>query len=260
MLKHFFLGAVATITLAASGAANAAITITDLGQASGTGNQLLSPNLLVLGFDNAPVVSNGGTNDGSIIGTDSSNPFTDGTYGSVAHAVADGHYTDGSTGWNPFGVGSSNNWISIGGSGGYSVSGHSGASLYLGVNSPEYDLTFVWGSPSSTNTVTLISNEGTKIGSVSNTGNPGQLNILDSLGTTISTFDFAGMNSSSAGEIIRIASTNPFSQAVFRTGNGSGGFEVGGISAVPLPGAMPMFGAALLGLGLLSRRRKPVTA
>ena len=42
----------------------------------------------------------------------------------------------------------------------------------------------------------------------------------------------------------------------------SGNLDVGtnllsvDVSAVPLPGALPMFGAAMLGLGMLARRRK----
>ncbi len=252
MLKYLLLGAVATTVISMSGAANAAtLTVTDLGAANPSATYpLLSANSNVIGVDNAPIVVGGGFNNGTIVGTNGSNPFNDSAT-----------YTDGTTGWNPFGTGSNNSWISIGGQGGTSFNGNGYAQLDLYYQVPQYSLQFVWGSPSYNNGVTLYDSGFNAVGSVQQTGSSGAFDIFDGAGNYVSTFIDANLQDTGGpGQIINIATDNPFAYAVLSSGDGFGGFEVGGISAVPLPGAMPMFGAALLGLGLLSRRRKSVIA
>lgn len=251
MLKYLLLGAVATTALSISGAANAAITISDLGQANpNTVYPLFSDNILVTSVNNAPIVSGGGFNDGVIIGTNGSNQFFDSPT-----------YTDGTTGWNPFGAYSNNQWVSIGGSTGNSIGQVGSSSLAFSVSQPQYALTFVWGSPNWSNNISLYDSVGSLIGSVQHNGVDGELDIYDGSGNYVSTFSDANIqNTGVPGEIIKISTTNPFASAVLSVADDGGGLEVGGVSAVPLPGAMPMFGAALLGLGLLARRRKAVIA
>lgn len=252
MLKHLLLGAVATTLIGLSGAANAAtLTVTDLGTANPSATYpLLSANSLVLGVNNAPIVFGGGDNNGTIQGTNGSNAFNDSTT-----------YTDGTTGWNPFGTNSQNYWISIAGEGGVGFDNAGASSVTLGFQSPQYSLQFVWGSPSYNNSVALYDSGFNLLGTVQQTGSSGALDVFDGSGNYLTTFDDANLqDTDSPGQIIKIASDNPFAYAVLTSPDNTGGFEVGGISAVPLPGAMPMFGAALLGLGLLSRRRKSVIA
>ncbi len=251
MLKYLLLGAVATTALTLGGAANAAITVTDLGQANpNTTYALMSANALVLGVNNAPIVFGGGDNNGTIQGDNGNNAFNDSTT-----------YTDGTTGWNPFGTNSQNYWISIAGQGGVGFDNAGASSVTLGFQNPQYSLQFVWGSPSYNNSVTLYDSSFTAIGTVQQTGGSGSLDVFDGGNNYVTTFDDANLqNTDSPGQIINIASDNPFAYAVLTSPDNTGGFEVGGISAVPLPGAMPMFGAALLGLGMMARRRKSVIA
>ena len=60
----------------------------------------------------------------------------------------------------------------------------------------------------------------------------------------------------------RLASNTNYAFVVSGSAGEGGGSYVGGasVSAVPLPAALPMFGAALLGLGGLARRRKAAKA
>lgn len=250
MMKNLILGAVATTVITLSGAAHAAtLTVTDLGAANPNATYpLLSANAFVLGVNNAPIVFGGGYNDGAIQGSNGNNDFNNAA-----------NYTDGTTGWNPFGTNSQNYWISIAGQGGASFDNAGASSLTLAYQIPQYSLQFVWGSPSYNNSVTLYDSAFNAVGTVQQTGSSGAFDLFDGAGNYVSTFIDANLqDTGNPGQIINIATDNPFSYAVLASPDNTGGFEVGGISAVPLPGAMPMFGAAILGLGLLSRRRKAV--
>ena len=235
MRKYLASAFVALVAAAAVSSANAStLTLTDLGTVNpAANNPLLTSNVTITSVNNAPVVLGttiqyaGIPNSGSVT------------------------YTDGSVGWNPFGSGdSTNQWISIGGAGGNTLINGAWSSATFTLAAPETAFTFVWGSPSSTNTVSLYSGAngtGTLIGSAT-------VNDLDNLG-----FSNTG-NTTDPGAIIEVTSSQAFQSAVLSTAPGNGGFEVGGVSAVPLPGTLSMFAGALAGLGFLARRRKAKAA
>lgn len=203
---------------------------------------LLGKGVKLSAVDDAPIVSGGGVNSGTIIGSNDHNK--------VGNSKT---YTDGTVGWDPFGTNSSNRWLSIGGSSGDAFNGAATASATFTFTKPETKLTFVWGSPSSSNTVSLYAANGSLIGTVSANGNS-QLFIDGASAAAITNANLA--NTSNPGAIVEIMSKVAFTKAVFSTANGQGGFEVGGVSAVPLPAALPLFASAIGGLGFLGVRRK----
>jgi hypothetical protein len=213
-----------------SAADAATLSVTNFGTVSGPSDTLFN-GVTVVGADNAQTVRGGTTNNGTILTP------------SYTNANA-----QGSSGWNPYGSGGT--WLSIGGSGGTDTAGN-GSSITFSLNNT--GLQFVWGSPSSTNKVTLLGDNGTTLGTVFWSGTS-SISWTDSSGTrSISNANLA--NSSSAGALIGIVSDAIIKQAVFSTAAGSGGFEVAQVSAVPLPATLPLLGGALLGLGVLGRRR-----
>ncbi len=245
--------ALALGSLALSGAANATgLSVFDLGTANpSTPAPLLGPGVTITAVNNAPVVSGGGQNVGSIVGTNGANQF--------GNSLT---YTDGSVGWDPFGTGgSANQWLSIGGSSGGAFNGAGAASATFSMSSPVSSFEFVWGSPSSTNTVTLYDGQGNLVGSVSAAGNS-TLDVYNSADVLTAVVSNANLyNGSGPGAIIDITSDAAFKTAVLSTNQGSGGFEIGGVvSPVPLPAALPLFGAAMAGLAVYGRRRRKVAA
>lgn len=241
--------ALALGTTAISEAASAgSLTVFDLGLANpSVSAPLLGPGMTITGVNNAPVVSGGGQNFGTIIGSNGSNQF--------GNSVT---YTDGSVGWSPWGNGSSSNqWLSIGGSGGGTFNGAGAASATFSLASPSKSFEFVWGSSSVTNTVTLYDGNGHVVGSVVADGNS-NLSIYDAANVLTSVYSNGNLsNNSGPGAIIDITSNVAFKTAVLSTNSGTGGFEVGGlVSAVPLPAALPLFGTVVAGFAFYGRRRR----
>jgi hypothetical protein len=228
----------------ASANAAAVLSVSELGIASNTAVvPLLGSGVSITDLNNAPIVNGGGVNNGSIVSFNLTG----------LPSGLGGQYSDGSTGWNPFGVNGASQWLSIGGSGGGTFNSSATAYATFSFASPQTSFSFVWGSSSVTNTVTLFDANGISLGTVSANGGS-QLFIDGSSTPALSTSDLA--NVSSAGPIIDISSSVAFKTAVLSTDYGTGGFEVGGVSAVPLPAAFPLFGAALMGLGGLGLRKK----
>ncbi|HIJ63151.1 MAG TPA: hypothetical protein HPQ04_10715 [Rhodospirillaceae bacterium] len=170
-------------------------------------------------------------------------------------------------GWDPYTgqVGSPNDvnpktnpgWISIGGASGT-------ASVDFSFSTPNTtSMSFVWGSPSNTNLITFM-NGNTTIGQVKALEGTSQgVELLSADGTSnnfnVQVANLANSQSSGqTGYKITITSSQAFTDAIFT--NSAGGFEISGVSAVPIPAALPMFGAALIGLGGLAHRRAKKTA
>jgi hypothetical protein len=247
MLKSLAVGVVATSMLVLSGVAHAAtISVVDLGQTDPSQPApLFGQDVIVTDVNNAPIVIGGGVNEGLILGSNGSNSFNNAA-----------NYTDGTVGWDPFGVDdSSNSWLSIGGSSGSPVAGNGDSYATLSFTGLRNSLSFVWGSPSGINTVSLYDANGDLLGSVVSDGNSDLVaydqngNVTDSI-----TSDPLLGNTSDPGAIVDITSNVAFSSAVLS--DTSGGFEIGGVSAVPLPGALPMFAGALAGLAMLGARSR----
>lgn len=74
--------------------------------------------------------------------------------------------------------------------------------------------------------------------------------LLLSRSQTIADFSSFGLITSL---VFTDGGNSPFSEGSYY---GNFSFDVANISAVPLPAAFPLFGAALIGIGLLSRRKK----
>ena len=140
-------------------------------------------------------------------------------------------------GWNPYGPssGDTHSWISLG------MGGVLGTASYS-LNQPTTSIEFVWGSPSPGNQVSFF-NGNTLVGTV------------DYGDSAIQSLNLSNAVDDPSGYLTEISSTQAFQSVVF-SGNQQA-FELGGtqVSPVPLPAALPMFGAALLGLGGLARRR-----
>lgn len=250
MKKTAWIGAavLALGTLTTAGAASATgLTVMDLGLANpNISAPLLGSGVTVTGVNNAPIVAGGGQNTGAIIGTNGANVFGNSTT-----------YTDGSVGWDPFGTsGSTNQWLSIGGSGGGTFNNAGAASATFSLASASKSFEFVWGSSSVTNTVALYDGSGHLVGSVVADGNS-NLDIYNSANVLTSVYSNANLgNNSGPGVVVDITSDVAFKTAVLSTNQGTGGFEIGGVSAVPLPAALPLFGVALAGFAAYGRRRR----
>jgi hypothetical protein len=153
-------------------------------------------------------------------------------------------------GWNPYGNSNTTAyWLSIGGA----SSGSYSAATFNFTNSVGA-LAFDWGSSSVTNTVTLwsgLNGTGTVLGTVSADGGA---NLFVNGTFALNSADLD--NQQIPGAIIKISSSQSFQSAVFSTDANSGGFEIGPVSAVPLPGALSLFGMGLAGLGVLGGWRK----
>jgi hypothetical protein len=249
MLKSLVIGAVAVSALALAGPAHAAVDISFSAFSGGPDFNVLFPgtNVSIGAADNAVSVFGGGDDNG-------------GTTGDVDAAITDlnGGLSDGTVGWNPYGQGALSQWLSIGGAGGTSFDGNGYASAELDIAGGATSLSFVWGSPSWTNTVTLY-NGNTVVGSAMADG-AGDIYAYDASNvSTSSIVDASLANTDGPGDLVTITSDLAFTKAVLTTNDGAGGFEVSDISAVPLPPGLPMFASALLGLGLLGfRKRKSV--
>lgn len=241
----FFTVAFALTLAAAGGASASSLTVLDLGSVDPSAPAFVLGNgITVTAVNNAPVVSGGGQNSGVILGSNGSNQFGNSQT-----------YTDGSVGWDPFGNGiSTNRWLSIGGSSGNSlIAGVSNSSITLSFTQSPTSLQFVWGSSSGTNTVSLY-NQSALIGTVTADGSSNL--YID--GSTTAAISNANLdNNSGPGALIRINSSQVITSAVLSTSSGVGGFEVGNITAVPIPGALLLFGSgltALAGVGAARRR------
>ncbi len=69
-------------------------------------------------------------------------------------------------------------------------------------------------------------------------------------------FPAAGGNQGVAGTTYAyFTSTTPFTTVLFASSHNSFEFDDVSVSAVPLPAALPLFGVALAGLGVMRRRR-----
>jgi hypothetical protein len=156
-------------------------------------------------------------------------------------------------GWDPFGTAdTTHNWMSVGGASG----GPNGGEAIFNFTSARSNFTLVWGSASSTNTIDFYSGangQGTLLGQVT----VNDLFAAESASVT----GFANIaNTTDPGALISITSgANQFESAVLTNGANQGGFEIAVVSPVPLPAALPLFGAALAGLGGIGfrmRRRK----
>jgi hypothetical protein len=167
--------------------------------------------------------------------------FFNGTLTSTASVVTGG---DTGSNWNPYGSNATSyHWLGMG----YNNNGDTATFSY---NAPETTLSLLWGSPSATNEIQLYTAQGALIGTVSANGN-GQLLVNGNVVISNANLD----NVQSAGSMISITSSVGFEKAVFTTAAGYGGFEVAQVSAVPVPGALPLFGSALVGIGVMARRR-----
>jgi len=194
----------------------------------------------------APIVAGGTENTGGTIITTLS--------GQTNLANLTQYTPSGTIGWNPYApgggaVGDTNNgadWLSIGGASG-------NASVTFDFSSPTDALSFVWGSASVGNQVTLYGQNGV-ISTITSDGNEdlfiNGVEVLNGISNLI--------NSYVTGPTITISSLQGITSAVFSTTQG-GGFEVGGIQAakVPEPSSIALLSAGLLAL-VLTRRRKKV--
>lgn len=157
-------------------------------------------------------------------------------------------------GWDPFGTNdTTHNWMSVGGASG----GPSGGQAVFDFNSATSNFTLVWGSPSSSNTITFYSG-------ADGTGNVvGQVSVNDLFNAEAANVTgFANIaNTTDPGAIISISDgSGLFKSAVLTNGAGQGGFEIAVVNPVPLPAALPLFGAALAGLGGLGFRFRRKTS
>jgi hypothetical protein len=245
----FGAGVFALAALSIVGLAHAeTISITDLGTVNpANGAAPVGSGITVSNVNNAPEVVGS-----SIVGGNPSvNPLVTNPFGAT-------NYTDGTVGWNPFG-GGTNTWISIGGANGTALGGASEASITFSFTSPTNILQFVWGSSSATNEVALYSGTGALLGTITADGSDNLDVAYSQGGATASVFYNANLaNVTSAGPLIDIASTTAIAKAVFT--DSSGGFEIGQVSSVPLPAALPLFGSAVLAAAGWARRRRKALA
>jgi hypothetical protein len=207
------------LSLAAHGQASAAtITVTDLGTATESSlSGALNSSVAVLAINPNALPSN------------------------VSYYTGSG--TGGEQGWNPLGPNSPSSWLSLNAVSSTSQGNNWTASFSL-ANKTATTFDIVWGSPSGGNSVTLLS-KGTAVGTVN-------LSSVDQNQNSIGSFP----NAQIAGQFYQISSSTAFDTVVFGNQTG-GGFELAtNVSAVPLPAALPMFGAALAGMGAFARRRK----
>lgn len=173
--------------------------------------------------------------------------------------------SDGTFGWDPYGtsgVAAGSQWVSVGGSGAINASA---TYTIPGTGAGTNQLSFVWGSPSASNTVTLLENN-TVVGQVDATGNG---NLYSNNQVVASGL----VNSPNAGDLVTITTASAFNTVVFSETYNNGGFEVGGISvAAPSgtfnttpssvnPAPLPTLAATPLGLMILAgaaflRRKK----
>ena len=151
-------------------------------------------------------------------------------------------YTGVGNGWDPFGLSDNSTWYSI------NDAGHATATAF-NLTAPATTFNLAWGSPSVGNSVTLWSGaNGT--GNILGTGDLST--TFANLSETIGDFP----NQQIAGQLVSISSSDAFASVVFGNGAG-GGFEFAtNVSAVPLPAALPLFGAALMGLGGIGLRKR----
>jgi hypothetical protein len=81
------------------------------------------------------------------------------------------------------------------------------------------------------------------------------------LGSVAGTLGLLNQTDTPSGYLTTISATNlkyAFTSVEF-IGNAQA-FEIGAVSAVPIPGALPLFGSALIGIGALARRRTKKSA
>ena len=129
-----------------------------------------------------------------------------------------------------------------------------GGSVTFDLGKPATEIGFLWGSvdtETGRNQVTLYSGKdgtGSKIGQFDGS------NVKSALPSLV-----AGNWYSGGSVWANITSTSgDIGSVVFSDNRGGNSFEFDKVSAVPLPGALPLFGTALLGLGMLARRRRVV--
>jgi hypothetical protein len=143
--------------------------------------------------------------------------------------------------------------MSVGGSSG----GPSGGEAVFNLNNASSAFTLVWGSASSTNTIAFYSGangQGTLLGQVSVN------DLFNAEAASVAGFSNIA-NTTDPGALITISSgQNLFQSAVLTNGAGQGGFEIAIVNPVPLPAALPLFGAALAGLGGLGFRFRRKTS
>jgi hypothetical protein len=102
------------------------------------------------------------------------------------------------------------------------------------------DVSFTWGSVDPSNTISIVTTKGAA------TFTGAQLEALDN-----------GIASGSSSVFANFTTAAPITQVIL--GSGQNSFEVGNVSVspVPVPGALPLFGSALFGVGgLLAWRRR----
>jgi len=149
--------------------------------------------------------------------------------------VATGGNTNIGLGWSPYGPSASNQWISLG------VGNVLGTATYS-LNQPTTSLQFVWGSPSEDNDISFYKGT-TLLGTVSDND------------SAIGSLSLVSAQDNPSGYLTTITSGQSFTSVVF-SGDVQA-FEFGGttVSPVPIPGALPLFGSAVVGIGALARRR-----
>lgn len=120
-----------------------------------------------------------------------------------------------------------------------------GGSITLSLSTPGRMLSLLWGSVDTYNTIQFFDAANVLLGSF--TG----LDVLPP----------ANGNQGAAGTLLAyFTSSTPFSKVVFSSSGNSFEFDNVSVATTPIPAALPMFGAALAGLGALARRRRKIAA
>lgn len=191
----------------------------------------------------APIVSGGTQNyDGTIITT---------TSGLVSAAALTQYSPSGTIGWNPYAPDNGSYWDTNNGADWLSIGGASGnASATFGFASPASSLSFVWGSPSPGNIISLYGQNGL----ISTVSTDGSENVYIN-GTQVLSGIANLVNSYVAGATITISSLQGITSAVFSTTQG-GGFEIGGVTAtsVPEPSSLAILMLGLVALMFIRRK------
>ena len=225
MLKSLAYGVIATSVLALSGTAHAAtLSVSFTGGPLGT-----------TVYDGA-----NGTPSGSSL------TWTDGTIAKFSGGAGTGTGNDSGVHAAPY-TGSAQETTTY-------FYAPTGGSVTFDLGKPATEIGFLWGSvdtETGRNQVTLYSGKdgtGSKIGQFDGS------NVKSALPSLV-----AGNWYSGGSVWANITSTSgDIGSVVFSDNRGGNSFEFDKVSAVPLPGALPLFGTALLGLGMLARRRRVV--